>query len=144
MGCSQGAWFWKITRSANRINSDGIYYRGTKVHITVTSQWYVFPLDICCPKHISPVKCIPLTREHISLNICVSRVGKHISLGRWVRGKTYHGETHITVRLQRYVFPRNTCFPKHIPLVKFFPYTGTHVTRDTLSGKHISRGTTFP
>ena len=105
---------WKFARSANSVHSNGNYHGGTKVHITVTSQWYVFPLDMCFPEHISPVKCISLTRESIPQEICLSRVGKHISPGMWVRGKTYHGETHITVTLQLYEFPRTMCFPENI------------------------------
>ena len=84
--------------------------------------------DMCFLEHISPVKCISPTQENIPLEICLSRVGKHVSLGMWVRGKTYHGETHITVTLQRYVFPRTMCFPEHISLLKWVSPTRQHTS----------------
>ena len=79
-------------------------------------------------EHISPVKCISLTRESITQEICLSRVGKHISPGMWVRRKTYHGETHITVTLQLYEFPRTMCFPENISPEKCVFPTREHMS----------------
>ena len=101
---------------------------GEQKYISLWRHSDVFPLDMCFPEHISPVKCISLTRESIPQEICLSWVGKHISPGMWVRGKTYHGETHITVTLQLYEFPRTMCFPENISPEKCVFPTREHMS----------------
>jgi len=98
--------------------------------------------DICS----SLMKCVSPTREHISLGICVR--------GNTCHGQesvSCHGETHINVTSQWYVFPgtlipSELCFPysgTHITRDMCFPGRETHITRDMRSGEHISRRNTY-
>ena len=126
------------------------FWRGTYLY-SLTSR-HVTSLGICVSLSclVTRDMCF-LGLKHISLGICVSLVGEHISLGIFVclvRG------THITRDM---CFPgwgthitRDMCFlGRETPITRdmCFPGRGTHITRDMCfpgRGTHITRDMCFP
>ena len=108
-----------------------------RTHITVTSQWHVFPHDMCSPyteTDITSNMCSFIQETHITRDLCFLDRATHTCIIRemWFPGK----HTHLS---------NGRCFftgrGAHITSDLWFPGRGTHITRNcSWWGKHIPLG----